>query len=183
MRKQDASKRWQRFSRPAASGCWDSKPRGEAMKTLARQADKAEIVQRLRQVREDSVRRWGRMSAPQMICHLSDSFRVVIGRMSASPATGLLQRTLMKWIALHLPLRWPVGITTRPELDQVLGGGTTPGNFATDVAELEALVELITTQTRSLDWQPHPIFGRMSEADWMRWAYLHMDHHLRQFGL
>jgi hypothetical protein len=28
----------------------------------------------------------------------------------------------------------------------------------------------------------HPIFGRMTEAEWMRWGYLHTDHHLRQFG-
>jgi hypothetical protein len=153
------------------------------MKTLARPRDKAEILRRLRAVRTDSVRKWGRMSAPQMICHLSDSFRAVLGQKAVSPATGLLQRTVVKWIALYLPLRWPVGIMTRPEIDQVLGNAaTTPANFASDVAELEAFVELITTQTRSLNWQPHPIFGRMSECAWMRWGYLHMDHHLRQFG-
>jgi Protein of unknown function (DUF1569) len=28
----------------------------------------------------------------------------------------------------------------------------------------------------------HPIFGRMTEEEWMRWGYLHVDHHLRQFG-
>jgi len=28
----------------------------------------------------------------------------------------------------------------------------------------------------------HPIFGGMSERAWLRWAYLHTDHHLRQFG-
>ena len=61
-------------------------------------------------------------------------------------------------------------------------GGTRPGDFAADVAQLEALLELITTPERTPDWQLHPIFGRMSEAAWLRWAYLHMDHHLRQFG-
>jgi len=29
---------------------------------------------------------------------------------------------------------------------------------------------------------PHPIFGAMKPWDWMRWGYLHADHHLRQFG-
>jgi hypothetical protein len=29
----------------------------------------------------------------------------------------------------------------------------------------------------------HPIFGAMSERAWLRWGYLHMDHHLRQFGV
>jgi hypothetical protein len=32
------------------------------------------------------------------------------------------------------------------------------------------------------DRPAHPIFGPMSEAAWLRWGYLHADHHLRQFG-
>ena len=151
------------------------------MRTLARQRDKAEILQRLREVRPESVRRWGRMSAHQMVCHLSDSFRMVTGQKPASHATSLLQRTIVKWIALYLPLPWPAGIPTRPEIDQELGG-TRPVDFAADVAQLETLLELITTQPRSFEWQLHPIFGRMSETAWLRWAYLHIDHHLRQFG-
>ncbi len=120
------------------------------------------------------------MSAHQMVCHLSDAFRVVIAQKSVSHATGLLQRTVLKWIALRLPLAWPTGIRTRPEVDQELGG-TKPGDFAADVAQLETLVEFITRDPASVDWQAHPIFGRMSEADYLRWSYLHMDHHLRQF--
>ena len=28
----------------------------------------------------------------------------------------------------------------------------------------------------------HGMFGPMTHWDWMRWGYLHTDHHLRQFG-
>jgi len=28
----------------------------------------------------------------------------------------------------------------------------------------------------------HSLFGQMSYVDWMRWGYLHTDHHLREFG-
>ena len=151
------------------------------MKTLARARDKAEILERLRRVRPDSVRRWGRMSAHQMVCHLSDAFRMALGQKPVSPASSVLQRTIVKWIALYLPLPWPPGIPTRPEIDQALGG-TRPDDFAADVARLQALLELVTAQTRSFDWQSHPTFGRLSDAVWLRWGYLHMDHHLRQFG-
>jgi hypothetical protein len=121
------------------------------------------------------------MSAHQMICHLCDSCRVATGERRASNVGGLLHRTLMKWIALYLPVRWPPGIPTRPEVDQQVGG-TKPVEFAADVAQLEALLEFITTRDRGFDWPAHPIFGRMSRAAWLRWAYLHADHHLRQFG-
>ncbi len=151
------------------------------MKTLARQRDREEILTRLHAVRPDSARLWGRMSAHQMICHLSDSFLAVRGHRAVSDASSPLHRTIVKWIALYAPLRWPSGIETRPEIDQEIGG-TRPTDFAADRAQLEALVELVTTRAAASEWQPHPIFGRMSAAAWLRWAYLHMDHHLRQFG-
>lgn len=152
------------------------------MKTLARARDRIEILERLKKVGPESRRRWGRMSAHQMVCHLGDSFRMVTGEKPVSDATSLLQRTIVKWTALHAPLRWPSGIPTRPEIDQAVGG-TRPVEFAADVAELEALMDLFTARTKSAEWQKHPTFGRMSEADWLRWGYLHMDHHLRQFGV
>ena len=152
------------------------------MKTMARPDDKAEITRRLKMVRPDSARRWGRMTAHQMVCHLSDAFRLVTHQKAASPATGLVQSTFIKWIALYTPLPWPAGVPTRPEMDQEFGG-TKPGDFAADLAELETLLETVTSPASDYDWPVHPIFGRMSQAAWLRWAYRHVDHHLRQFGL
>lgn len=151
------------------------------MKTLARAADTAEVLRRLQAVGPESARRWGRMTAHQMVCHLSDAFRVAMGRMAASPATGPFQRTVLKWVALYVSIPWPAGVRTRPEIDQTVAG-TPPAEFAADVRGLEGLVREVTAQPRAFDWQHHPIFGPMSEADWLRWGYLHMDHHLRQFG-
>lgn len=151
------------------------------MKTLARPRDRAEILARLKRVRPESVRRWGRMSAHQMVCHLSDALRMGMGEKPVSDATGLLQRTIVKWIAVWAPLPWPAGILTRPEIDQERDG-TRPVDFAADLARLEALLQIVTAETRSFQWQRHPIFGPMSTRAWLRWGYRHLDHHLRQFG-
>jgi hypothetical protein len=43
-------------------------------------------------------------------------------------------------------------------------------------------MELITAQPRTFEWHTHPLLGTMSNAAWLRWGYLHVDHHLRQFG-
>jgi hypothetical protein len=120
------------------------------------------------------------MSAHQMICHVSDSFRMLIGQKAVSEASGLPQRTVLKWIALYAPLRWPAGVMTRPEVDQELTG-TRPGEFECDLDQLEALMEQVTSMP-AFKTARHPIFGPMSHAAWLRWGYLHMDHHLRQFG-
>jgi hypothetical protein len=151
------------------------------MKTLARERDKAEILGRLRTVRAESARRWGRMSAHQMVCHLADWSRMALGQRAVSPATGVLQRTLLKVVALYIPVPWPRGIRTRPEVDQEREG-TRPVEFAADVAQAEELLQLVTAPTRHLDRQRHPVFGPMSDAAWLRLGYLHADHHLRQFG-
>lgn len=116
-----------------------------------------------------------------MVCHLSDALRMATGEKPVSAASGPLHRTLVKWAVLYLPWRWPAGITTRPELDQEIGG-TTPVDFTADVEELVRLVKSSTDLSTRVEWPAHPLFGRMSEAAWLRWAYLHIDHHLRQFG-
>ena len=152
------------------------------MRTLARERDRAEILGRLRRVRPESVRRWGRMSAHQMVCHLADDFRMALGRKPVSPTHGPLQRTIVKWFALYVPLPWPGGrIPTSPEIDQEREG-TRPVDFASDVAQVEALLELVRAPTAGLARPPHPTFGPMSDGAWLRWGYLHTSHHLRQFG-
>jgi hypothetical protein len=122
------------------------------------------------------------MSAHQMMCHLADAFRMATGEKAVSEAPSVLPRPLVRWIALYLPMRWPQGIQTRPEVDQCLGDGTRPTQFAIDVARVEQLVEVITGPAPRFT-PVHPNFGRMSSAAWLRWGYLHTDHHLRQFGV
>ena len=121
------------------------------------------------------------MSAPQMVCHLADAFRMALGQKTAKPRSTLLGRTMVKWVALYAPLPWPSGLLTSEEIDQERGGGTAPGEFAADVAQVEALLQLVTAPARRLE-HLHPVFGPMSDAAWLRWGYLHTDHHLRQFG-
>ena len=149
-------------------------------RSLLNQNERAELVARLQRLTADSPRRWGRMTPHQAVCHLSDSFRGIMGRNPLSPVRMVWGRTLIKWIALYLPRPWPRGINGPPEVDQGIGG-TKPVDFERDRRELEALMERFA-QGRSRDFQPHPIFGRLSDAQWQRWAYLHIDHHLRQFG-
>jgi hypothetical protein len=117
-----------------------------------------------------------------MVCHLSDSLLMSIGEKPVKPRTGLVQGTMLKWIVLYLPLRWPPGIPTSPEIDQRVGG-TLPADFGTDVARLVTLVERVAAEGHRIHQRVHPVFGRMSQAAWLRWGYLHMDHHLRQFGV
>jgi len=61
--------------------------------------------------------------------------------------------------------------------------GPVAGVFEQDRARvIRGLKELAVAPETQLA-PAHFRFGLMSRADWHRWAYLHVDHHLRQFGL
>jgi hypothetical protein len=143
---------------------------------------RGQVVQRLALLKPNTPGQWGKMTAGQMVCHLNDSFQAVMGRKPVSSVSTPFRRTVMKWGALYLPFRWPKGVPTRPEMEQG-GGGTPPGDFARDRAALVASIERFCAPNRNFEWHPHPMFGQMTDRQWLRWAYLHTDHHLRQFGL
>lgn len=150
------------------------------MQTLDSKADRDSIAKRMSALTPSDQKMWGRMSAHQMVCHLCDSYRAALGEKAVSPATGLFQRTIMKWVALQLPVKWPKGVKTRPEVEQGIGG-TPPVEFERDRAMLIVVFDRFCET--SADLAPaHPFFGPMSRQDWLRWGYLHADHHLRQFS-
>ena len=149
------------------------------MSTLADPKVRIACRKRFEELDAKAGAKWGRMTAHQMICHLNDSFRVGMGEKYASPVSSLLQRTFVKWVALHTPMRWPPGVPTRPEIEQGRGG-TAPVDWNRDRAELLGLMDGFA------EWKTfgeHPAFGKMSQSEWLIWGYRHVDHHLRQFGV
>jgi hypothetical protein len=152
------------------------------MKSLINPQCVHEILARLAKIRPDSQRRWGRMNVSQMICHVNDSFLGAMGDRAMEIPSGFSLWPAMKWVSLYSPMPWPKGVTTRPEFDQILGGGTPPTQFDVNVRELIDSMQKFTAMPRTFQFRPHPMFKVMTEAQWMRWGYLHMDHHLRQFG-
>lgn len=152
------------------------------MKSLLDDACRRELAARIQAVRPDTPRLWGKMTAPQMICHLNDAFRGVMGDLPVEIPRGFSIWPVLKYVALYAPMQWPQGVPTRPEIDQCAGGGTLPGPFEADVRKLLESLDRFSRRPRDFQLRPHPIFRKMSEFQWMRWGYLHVDHHLRQFG-
>jgi len=149
------------------------------MKNLGEASVQQQVKMRIRNLRPESERRWGRMSAGQMVCHLTDSFRRILGEKHAE---NLPPKKLLKLAALWIPIPWPHGFKTRPELDQEIGG-TRPVQFEIDRQQLLEYMDRFTSQSPEPAFSPHPMFGQMTRKELMRWAYLHTDHHLRQFGV
>ncbi|MGB8478841.1 MAG: DUF1569 domain-containing protein [Acidobacteriaceae bacterium] len=150
------------------------------MKTLRDAAVQGEIRMRIESLTAEDAARWGLMSVDQMICHLRDGFWVALGEKKVAMVQVPIPRATMKWIALQVPMEWRHGFKSAPEVAQDMDG-TRPVEFESDRAGLLSVVDEFC---RALPEPcvPHPFFGDMNRDDWLRWGYLHADHHLRQFG-
>jgi hypothetical protein len=150
------------------------------MKTLRDASVQDEIRSRLESLTVEDSGRWGSMSVHQMICHLRDSYGVGLGEKKVAPVATPIPGSVMKWLALRLPMQWRQGYKSAPEVAQDVGG-TRPVEFESDRAGLLFALEQFCSKLPN-PCLPHPFFGGMNSDDWWRWGYLHADHHLRQFG-
>ena len=152
------------------------------MKSLDNEKIKIETRRRVENLRAASERRWGTMTANEMICHLADAFRGVWGEIEAESYGNVFHRTLMKWAFFMLPAIPVKNYPTSPEIDQRIGG-TKPVEFERDKKILLGLFDKFTSDKWDETTLTHPAMGKLTRHQWHRWAYLHMDHHLRQFGV
>jgi hypothetical protein len=145
------------------------------MPTLLNPAEREAILHRLRRLEPSSRPRWGRLTAPGMICHLGDALRVSLGDVPAQRVDTLPRRTLLKWMVVYSPMPVPAGrIQTAPEMLT-----SRPTTWEQDLAQVERLIGRLAAAPVTA---AHPFFGPLSHGGWGRLGWKHVDHHLRQFG-
>ena len=150
------------------------------MKTLADAGDAQELRGRLAALTPEAARQWGVMAVGEMMVHVRDAYRYALGEIAVAPVKQSIPGAVIKRMALWTPVKWPHGVATLPGIDARVGA-TPVLAFAEDQAGLLEAYDRFAAQPECT--RPHPIFGAMRHKDWMRWGFLHADHHLRQFGL
>ena len=144
------------------------------MSSVLVERDHDTLLARFRKLTPQHQPLWGRLSAPEMVCHLGDQLAVALGDIRSKPTGNVLMRTLAKWLVLYIPLPTLKGrINTVPEMLT-----TQPSGWQKDTTRFESLLSrLVNAETLA----PHPSFGRLSHRQWGILAAKHIDHHLRQF--
>ena len=156
--------------------------RTPSVKTVADPAVCRSLIDRLGSVRPESRRRWGTLTAHEMLCHLGDGFDMVLRSRPREQPLRMRRRPLVKALGLWTPVRWPHGWQTNPMHDPTRGG-TRPTEFGWDRQRVIGGIERLSSASAEALELSHGFFGIMTLKDWQRWAYKHTDHHLRQFGL
>ena len=132
---------------------------------------------RIRSVRADSPRAFGRMDAPRMLAHCRVGLEVALAE---RPARRALLGVFFGWFAKR------VALGTRP-LPRNLPTG--PEFIVRDPRSLEeerdfllAALERFGARPPQLGSRPHPFFGALDADEQDRLQRRHLDHHLGQFG-
>jgi hypothetical protein len=149
------------------------------MKTLADPKDAAEIRTRMLSLTPSDAPQWGIMTVNQMVCHVRLAFVYTLENAPVTFIKGPLPPRVMKFAALRIPKHWPPSVPTVRRL-KIDAPGMACTTFEQDRASaIAALASFCAVTNLTHD---HPYFGTMQHSDWMRWGYLHADHHLRQFN-
>jgi hypothetical protein len=147
------------------------------MKTMWNEQDRQELRRRVALIQPDTAPQWGRMSAPQMMAHLTDCLRVAFGDMAVASKKLPIRYPPLKQLIVYV-LPFPKNAPTSPDLIS-----RRPESWTAEVADVASLVDRFGREPQDRAWPDHPAFGTMNARSWGVLMYRHTDHHLRQFGV
>jgi hypothetical protein len=150
------------------------------MKNLFEPSSANEVKQRLAQLRVDSARQWGAMTAAQAVAHCAASMEWAVGdRIPPRMFFASLLGRAIKSKALGDDAPFRRNSPTAPDL--VVGD---PRELDAERERLLALIDRFTAAgPAGCTTHPHSFFGSMTPDEWAILTYKHLDHHLRQFGV
>ena len=152
------------------------------MKNLYKKDHYVRIVYRIQKIKPDTQALWGTMNVNQMICHCTDLLRIANSSKAEKFRGSFLLRTVGKFFFLKSSFNWPKNLPTSPAIDQNKGG-TKPDEFESDKHLLLEQLQHFSALPYEYEFPPHPAFGKLSRKQWGRIMWLHINHHLSQFGL
>lgn len=139
----------------------------------------ADIVHRVDSIQPGSQRRWGKMTAAQMLEHTARALEVAAGKTQAKQA--LLGKAIGWMFRSNFIGEQPFG-KNAPTAPDFVVTGIDPDFRRTQERVKTLLGEFYAIGEKGCNGQIHGFFGRMTGAEWGITQCKHMDHHLRQFG-
>lgn len=149
------------------------------MSSLFNKQDSERIVARIVAVQSEKKAIWGTMSAEQMLLHCQQPFKVVFEELKLKRSlVAILFGGLIKKSALgDEPFKANLPTATEFKTNHL------NPEFETEKKNLIACIQKFQSAgPEGVTQQPHPFFGKMTDKEWDKLMYKHLDHHLRQFG-
>lgn len=140
--------------------------------------DNATLLSRMEKLEKDKECAWGSMSVSAMLYHCNFTNKAILKARPSSRKRTLKQH-LLKFLVFNIKKEIPKGIKGNPKF---FSQDSETLNFEEQKEEWKRVISGFTKVEGPLAGE-HPKFGRLDTKDWGRFVWLHMDHHLRQFGV
>ena len=150
------------------------------MKNLFETGTVEEVKQRLRHLRPDSQRLWGKMNPVQAIAHCSAAMQMALGE---KVAPRLFVGRLLGRFAKKSMILKERPMPRNSGMDRSLLV-VDERDFVVEGQKLREYIDRFATGgPGACTKHPHFFFGTLTPEEWAALMYQHLDHHLRQFGV
>lgn len=150
------------------------------MKNLFDKTVANQVKTRLHSLEPQSERRWGKMTAAQMLAHCSVSMQWALGEVV--PERAPLPMRMLGRVVKPMVLRneEPLRRNTPTAKSLIIGEEC---DFSHERQRLSGLIERFAAGGAAVCTKnSHGFFGKLTPEEWAVLMYKHLDHHLRQFG-
>jgi Protein of unknown function (DUF1569) len=147
------------------------------METFFDKSNQEQFKQRFEKLTAVSGSQWGKMSSAQMLSHCSAPMQVAIGELQMKKhPLRFLGSILKKSLLGEKPFS-----KNSPTAREFVR--TQDCDFDAEKQKFMTVFNKFAQGPSAITCFNHGFFGKMTEDEWGRLIYKHLDHHLKQFGV
>jgi hypothetical protein len=145
------------------------------MRMLHDSVTRSSIEQRLKAMRPEAQRKWGKMTSDQMLWHLNQFLSFALGEGGGQPPKSSVFSPVFRFVLLYMP--WPKSAPTNPN---ALAQGSY--DFAAERERCLTLIDRFASRPLDGPWPVDPSFGPVTGRFTSSLQAKHIDYHFRQFN-
>jgi hypothetical protein len=149
------------------------------MKSIYNANDNQEVIARINKLSPESQAQWGKMNSAQMLSHCQAPMDVAFGDLNLK--ANFFMQLLGKMVKGKMlkSAEFKKNSPTAPAFIR-----NEPCDFEQSKKDLIQKINKFSEQgEKAVKTTKHPFFGEMTLSEWDRLQSMHLDHHMKQFGV
>lgn len=146
------------------------------VKNLFDTSVKIEIISRINELTPQSPAQWGKMNVAQMLAHCQMQLGAATGKHKLK--SNFLLRLLGPFFKIKLFNEEPFKRNLPTDKSFIIAN---PQEFEKEKQNLITMI--YSFSATSMSGEKHPFFGKLTNEEWSKGTWKHLDHHLIQFGV
>lgn len=150
------------------------------MKSILNKDGSDELIARAMALQPASQPLWGSMTVTEMLHHCNRATQSILEGKAPAKQSNIKQKAL-KFLFMNVIRKLPKNATA-PKKFNIKLNQIIPAEFEIERNEYLDLIGRFTNHNYDINLS-HPRFGALTKKEWGKFVWMHLDHHLRQFGV